>query len=132
MTWELFDHTGDLGVDARAPTLEALFADCARAMVGILAENPSPAPSGTDRFPVAGLDPAEELRDFLSELLYRFSAERKMYGLFTPGSGTVEGAWEPYDPTRHPLRTELKAVTWHQLAVGREEHGWKARVIFDV
>ena len=132
MTYELFDHTGDLGVDARAPSLEALFAECARAMFAILAENPAPQGARTDAFDLTGADPAEELRDFLSELLYRFSAERKMYGSFTPGSGTVHGTWEPYDPARHPLKTELKAVTWHQLAVGKEETGWKARVIFDV
>lgn len=132
MSYELIDHTGDLGVAARAPSLEALFAECARAMFAILAENPSPAAAGTDRFAVAGSDPAEELRDFLSELLYRFSAERKMYGSFAPGSGTVHGTWEPYDPARHPLKTELKAVTWHQLVVAKEEDGWKAQVIFDV
>ena len=132
MPYELFDHTGDIGVAARAPSLEALFAECARAMFSILAGDPAPAGKETDAFDVPGRDPAEELRDFLSELLYRFSAERKMYGSFAPGSGTVHGTWEPYDPARHPLKTELKAVTWHQLAVEREEDGWKAQVIFDV
>jgi SHS2 domain-containing protein len=130
--WELIEHTGDIGVSARAPSLEALFAECARAMFSILAENGSPAPSGSDAFPVAGSDPAEELRDFLSELLYRFSAERRLYGSFVPGRGTVQGTWEPYDPARHPLRTELKAVTWHQLEAVRGEDGWRAQVIFDL
>jgi len=132
VSWELIEHTGDIGVSARAPTLEALFAECARAMFAILAEGAPPASPGTDAFPVAGTDPPEELRDFLSELLYRFSAERKMYGSFTPGSGTVHGTWEPYDPARHPLKTEIKAVTWHQLVAAREEDGWRARVIFDL
>ncbi len=132
VSYELIDHTGDLGIVARASSLEALFAECARAMFDILAENPSPAAGTVDAFDVPGRDPAEELREFLAELLYRFSAERKMYGSFAPGSGTVHGTWEPYDPARHPLKTELKAVTWHQLAVAKEETGWKAQVIFDV
>jgi protein archease len=132
MPYELIDHTGDVGIVARAPTLEALFAECARAMFAILADNPSPAGTEADAFPVPAREPAEELRDFLSELLYRFSAERKMYGSFTPGSGTVHGTWEPYDPARHPLKTELKAVTWHQLDVARQENAWRAQVIFDV
>ena len=38
MAYELIDHTGDIGVVARAPTLEALFAECARAMFEILAD----------------------------------------------------------------------------------------------
>jgi SHS2 domain-containing protein len=132
MGWELIDHTGDLGVVAHSPTLEDLFADCARAMFSILADAPAPAPAGTDAFPVRGEDPAEELRDFLSELLYRFSAERRMYVAFRPGPGKVETDWEPYHGDRHPLRTELKAVTWHQLEAVREYGGWRARVIFDV
>jgi len=132
MAYELIDHTGDIGVVARAPTLEALFAECARAMFAILADAPAPAPSGSDSFAVAGADPAKELRDFLSELLYRFSADHRMYVAFTPAAGAVAAAWEPYDPERHPLRTELKAVTYHQLEVVREGEGWRGRVIFDV
>jgi protein archease len=132
MPYELIDHTGDIGVVARAATVEELFAECARAMFEILAEAPSPSPSGTDAFPVAGADPAEELRDFLSELLYRFSADHRMYVRFVPKPGSVDAAWEPYDAARHPLRTELKAVTYHQLEVVREGAGWRGRVIFDV
>lgn len=132
MSWELIDHTGDLGVAARAPTLEALFADCARAMFSILAEAPAPAPAATDSFPVAGADPAEELREFLGELLYRFSADHRLYVAFRPGAGAIDADWEPYDETRHPLRTELKAVTWHQLEAVRDGDGWRGRVIFDV
>jgi SHS2 domain-containing protein len=132
MSWERFDHTGDLGVVARAPTLEALFSECARAMFSIIAEAPDPKPSVTDTFPVPGADPAEELREFLGELLYRFSAEHRMYVAFSPGTGSIDAAWEPYDEVRHPLRTELKAVTWHQLEAVRDGDGWRARVIFDV
>jgi SHS2 domain-containing protein len=132
MTWELIDHTGDLAVAARAPTLDALFAECARAMFSILADAPDPHPQDTDAFPVAGLEPADELRDFLSELLYRFSAEHRMYVAFSAAPGVVSAAWEPYREDRHPLRTELKAVTWHQLEAVREDDGWRARVIFDV
>jgi SHS2 domain-containing protein len=132
MSWELFDHTGDLGVVARAATLEELFAECARAMGSILADAPAPAPAGTDAFPVAGAEPAEELREFLAELLYRFSAEHRLYVRFRARPGTVDADWEPYDESRHPLGTELKAVTWHQLEAIRDGDGWRGRVIFDV
>jgi SHS2 domain-containing protein len=132
MTWELIDHTGDVGVAARAPTLEELFAEFGRAMFSILAAAPAPAPQETDVFPVAGAEPAEELRDFLSELLYRFSAEHRMYVAFSSAPGAVSAAWEPYRQDRHPLRTELKAVTWHQLQAVHDGDGWRGLVIFDV
>jgi len=132
MSWELIDHTGDVGVAARAPTLEELFAECARAMFSLLAVAPEPAPREVDAFPVPGAEPAEELRDFLAELLYRFSAEHRLYDSFTAAPGSVAAAWEPYREDRHPLRTELKAVTWHQLEAVRQDGGWRGRVIFDV
>jgi SHS2 domain-containing protein len=132
MSYELIDHTGDIGIVARAPTLEALFAECARAMFEILAEAADPRPAAEESFDVRGEDPAGELRDFLAELLYRFSAERKMYVTFVPGSGKVVAGEQPFDPARHALRTELKAVTWHQLDVTHGKTEWTARVIFDV
>lgn len=130
MPWTLIDHTGDIGIDVRSPSLEGLFADSARAMFEILAKIPADAKGEAETIET-GAD-ADALRDFLGELLYRFSVERKMYVGFTPRSGRVEAAWEPYDAARHPLGTELKAVTWHQLEVTRENDGWRARVIFDV
>ena len=39
---------------------------------------------------------------------------------------------QPIDQSRHTLYTEIKAVTYHQLKVQKIEHGWIARVIFDV
>lgn len=130
MPYELIDHTGDVGIDVRASSLEGLYAEAALAMFAILADAREPGAVNRRRFE-AGPD-ADLLREFLADLLYRFSVDREMYVSFTPATGAVEGAWEPYDPDRHPLRTELKAVTWHQLALAREGDGWRARVIFDV
>jgi SHS2 domain-containing protein len=30
------------------------------------------------------------------------------------------------------MLTELKAVSYQQLNVGRDDDGWKARIVFDV
>ena len=132
MPWTLIDHTGDIGIEVRAASREALFAEASTALFEILAGKPAGARGSPETLPIPDGDPAEGLRDFLAELLFRFSTERKMYVGFAAGRGTVEAAWEPYDAARHPLRTELKAVTWHQLRVTRENEAWAARVIFDV
>ena len=39
---------------------------------------------------------------------------------------------EPYDPSRHELMTEVKAVTYHCLTIAREGDGWIGRVILDL
>jgi len=39
---------------------------------------------------------------------------------------------ERFDAARHPLKVQVKAVTYHGLEVARDEGGWRARVIFDI
>ena len=40
--------------------------------------------------------------------------------------------YEPYDPDRHAVLQEIKAVTYHQIRVAPVPEGWEARVIFDI
>jgi SHS2 domain-containing protein len=49
-------------------------------------------------------------------------------------SGRLEARlrYDRYARDRHPIKRDIKAVTYHQLRVQRREDGWMARVIFDV
>jgi SHS2 domain-containing protein len=79
------------------------------------------------------------LVDWLSELLFRFDARgllvaRAVVELFRTDvcrlGARVEG--EPLDPTRHPIKVLLKAVTYHALDVRQCGDRWCAQVIFDI
>jgi SHS2 domain-containing protein len=37
-----------------------------------------------------------------------------------------------FDPSRHRFKTEIKAVTYHQVEVKEVDGKWEGRVIFDV
>ena len=39
---------------------------------------------------------------------------------------------EPYDPARHVLAHEVKAITYHELKVEKTADGWLAEVIVDI
>lgn len=39
---------------------------------------------------------------------------------------------EPYDPARHTIKTEIKAVTFHNLSIKKTKEGYTAEVLFDV
>jgi SHS2 domain-containing protein len=131
------DHTGDIGFDVRAGTIEALFRRAARGLYEILVER-VPAADGNEATVELEEDaPDLLLRSFLSELLYRFLAGRTIlvdWKEFRIDGHRLKarGAAVPFDPVRDGLKTELKAVTYHQLDVSREGSGWKARIIFDV
>ena len=86
---------------------------------------------------VLGADVGDLLVNFLRGLLYWFNG---LGWVLNRGSILVCGnkklvvqcTVEPYHPERHLIKTEIKAVTYHQLAVEKTKTGWKARVIFDV
>jgi SHS2 domain-containing protein len=45
-------------------------------------------------------------------------------------SATARG--EPWDPDRHELDHEVKAITYHGLKVEQEAGGWLAELIVDI
>lgn len=135
-TVETIDHTGDIGIVVRAPTQAELFEAAALAMFDIIVEG-RPAPTLEDRIKLAEDAPDRLLREFLSDLLYQFAAEGKVYSAvriesITPTSIAAIASGAPYSKATHALKTELKAVTYHQLEVVEGPGGWRARIIFDV
>jgi SHS2 domain-containing protein len=135
--YELFEHTADVGLRARAESLDELFAEAARALFSVVVANPDAVQlRETIHLAVAGTQPDELLRDWLAELLYIFEARRLVLARFEVSLGaegltaTVQG--EPIDAARHQLDVEVKAVTWHGLKVVRDDGGWLAEVIVDI
>ncbi|GAJ07201.1 unnamed protein product, partial [marine sediment metagenome] len=43
-----------------------------------------------------------------------------------------EAKGETFNPDKHSIKAEIKAVTYHQVEVEKNKEGWKAKVIFDV
>jgi SHS2 domain-containing protein len=85
---------------------------------------------------VAGSDLEYLLVDWLDGLLYLFESKRFLACEFetifddTGLAATVRG--ETCDPARHQLAHEVKAVTYHGLAVEQSPDGWRAEVIVDI
>lgn len=137
------DHTADAGVEIDAPSREALFAEAAIA----LADTLTPVEGvGSTVERVLELEAANDellLVDFLNEVLFLFETEglvfaRAMVRLEGGGGAlspvrlraTLHG--EEYDDARHPLRSLIKAVTYHGLRVRREGERFTACVLFDL
>lgn len=137
---ELFEHTADLGLRARADTPDALFAEMAACLFAAIVDDVAAvAPAVEHRFEVAGDgDAAFLLFDWLNALLYRHDSEKLLFGRFdmtvSPDfAGLTASAWgEPMDAARHPLAREVKAITYHDLRVEREGDGWLAEAIVDI
>jgi len=137
------DHTGDAGLEAEAESEPDLYAACAEGLFDLLAPRAGIEPREACRIEVAAPDRALLLVRWLRELLYLHAVDRWMFIEFAIETGggkdggdfrlAAEARGERYDPARHRLRRELKAVTHHQASVVPGEDGiWRARVVFDM
>ncbi len=135
--YETFEHTADLGLRVRAADLDTLFAEAAACLFSAIVDDPtSVRPLQRIDVRIDGTDREYLLFDWLRELLYRFDSRHLLFGRFEArvGEAGLEGsAWgEPFDPARHALAHEVKAITYHGLKVERTADGWLAEVIVDI
>ncbi len=135
--FEIFEHTADLGLRVRAPTLSELMTDAAQGLFAMVVENlESVQPVVARDFHVTGSDWTYLLFDWLNELLYVCDTERLAFSRFdvqmTAEGLTATARGEPLDPARHHLTHEIKAITYHGLKVEETKNGWLAEVIVDI
>jgi len=136
MSFQLFEHTADIGVEAYGSTLEEAFEEVAKGMFSIIT-NGSKIDSKekrTIRLPVDS-DMEQLVVDWLSELLYINDVEGLVFGEFKVkiNDELVGEAWgEKYDRKKHGYGVEIKAVTYHMLQIKRNKKGFHIRVLFDI
>lgn len=143
-SYELIDHTADVGIRVWGATPEELFVHAAEGMLDILMNGWAAGPcGGHTSITLAAPDPEGLLVKWLQTILYAFDANRSVATQFAvtryqvPHGGPCQLdatiAYTSFDPARHHLKTELKAVTYHQLSVQHVvPDRWEAQVIFDV
>jgi SHS2 domain-containing protein len=135
--YEPLSHTGDLGMVVYGQDLPELFAHAAWAMFDLMSDATTIHPQQTVTLSVSATDVEDLLVRWLSELLYLYDTQRLLCCCFTfvtlePTRLTATVAGEPLDAERHPIDTEIKAVTYHHIAVEQVAGHWQACVIFDL
>jgi SHS2 domain-containing protein len=135
--FETFDHTADLGLRIQAPDLNSLFAQAACALFSTIVDDlDSVKPVERIGVSFSGEEKDYLLFDWLRELLYRFDVEHRLFSRFevqVTQNGLNGTAWgEVYDPERHELAHEVKAITYHELKLVQVSEGWLAEVIVDI
>ncbi|MCD6450951.1 MAG: archease [Acidobacteria bacterium] len=134
--YRLIDHTADVGIEVFGKSLPELFENAAFAMFHLMASLDSVSQKKAFSFSFEEESLEDLLHSWLGELLYRFSLDHLIFSHFQVeelGDNILRAKafGERYDPTRHQLLLEIKAVTYHQLEVKKINALWGARVIFD-
>jgi protein archease len=132
--------SGDIAFTAQGPTLEALFAAAAEALLAASVADPAQVEARM-RTPLRLAEPDLELLllRFLNELVFLRDARGLLLraaGLRIERNGEArlegEGVGEPIDRARHRLEADVKAATAHGLCIERTGAGYRAFVTLDV
>ena len=116
-----------------------MFANAVKALFDVMIENKTGelAANKQRKITVEGADVSDLLINFLREILYLFNGEK----FITVSCEIIQFAnkelqarltGESFNPKKHLIKTEIKAVTYSGLTVEKVKAGWRARIIFDV
>ncbi len=128
------EHTADLALHVCAPNLELLFVYAAQGMFSLMHCEPAGEPQPISHpISIESFDAETLLVDWLSELLYLRADAQDIHQDFTitllePTRlvARVQGL------THHPPRQDIKAVTFHDLAIRQTPVGYETIIVFDV
>ena len=137
MPYRVLDHTADYMVEVVAEGKPELFSEAARILFDIITDLGTVEPRQSVSISVEAASDEELLVSWLTELLFLYEDQRWLFSRFEPR--LVEDrrfeaeAWgEKLDPERHPIDREVKAVTYHRMALVRQGKSLSTTIVFDL
>ena len=137
LTYQVIDHTADLGIIVKGPDIKSLFILAAQAMTDLMVKGDISEKTAIRDVLVEGEDFPDLMVRWLGEILYLFEGENLILNSTEIKSIGPMGlqatlTLTSFEPKHHEVLREIKAVTYHQIAVDKANDGWEARVIFDI
>ena len=135
--FELFDHTADLGIRIFAPTKKELIRPATDALYAVIGELAACGPREILRLDFTDEDEPALLRAYLAELLRLFETSHWMVTQptvleFTANHLRVSAHTLHVDLDSSVFSREVKAITYHELAIREVPGGCEAKVIVDI
>ena len=135
--FKVLDHTADIGIIVHGDDLKALFENAGKAFFHLMTDLRRVKPRVERQVNLRGESLDRLMVEWLSELLYLHDVENLLFRAFRVESVGEEGLraiakGEVFQDGTHLIKTEVKAVTYHQIEVRRENRGWRAQVILDL
>ena len=129
--------SSDYEFQATAETLEELFAICGVATFNCIADVHKVKAVEKIKFGVKAENLEDLLYAFLAELIYIKDTEKLLLSKFAIDIKEgfklkCQAFGEHINADKHELKTDVKAVTYHQLKVEKTGNGYSAHVILDL
>lgn len=138
---KFFRHVADVELEVYGSGPEEVFEKAALEMFRIMTDTRKISRKVSRAVKAEGRDFEGLLYSFLEQFLILHDAENLMFSRFKAnrisregGKYTVEAeAWgEEFDEKRHESLTLVKAITYHDMKVGRRGKVWFAHMLFDI
>jgi len=132
--YKIIDHEADTGFEIYGKNMEELYKNAAHALFSLIVDAENVSTKTGKRIDIRDED--NLLIVFLNELLYLWDTEgfipKELSLKVEDGrvAGSVAGGF--FDPDKHTLKNEVKAVTYHKFSVIEEKGILKARIIVDL
>jgi len=139
--FRFLEHTSDAFIEAYGENLEEAFENAALAMFEVMTDTKTVDIGIKEHVEAQGEDEYALLYEWLQLLLVKLEVEDKLYSRFDVESivrnsegctlrATIEG--EKYDPEKHPTRSAVKGITYHEMAIIKRKGSAKVRVLLDI
>ncbi len=135
--YEVLEHTADVGIRVKSPSLEGLFRDAGLAITDLSAEKQKTLFPEKHKIVISqkAANVEELFINWLNELLSAAAAESLVFEdikINQINEQLVDAIATGSDMRNYKTNIEIKAATYHQLKVQKTGSHWQAEVIFDV
>jgi SHS2 domain-containing protein len=136
-SFEIIDHTADVGIIAYGSDIEELFSNAALALFSLITEPERIEEELNLDLQVSSEDRDGLLVEWLNELIYLFDVKHILFNRFDIESLTHNNLkatcyGQNFDPMRHKIKVGVKAATYHMLRLEKNGGGYKSQIIFDI
>ena len=134
--FEYFEATADIGLKAYGKDIEEAFENAGLAIFNIISDTSGINPLRQIEFEITSEDEVSLLYDYLEELLFYHEVEFMLFSRFHVEIDddlhlTAKIMGEAIDWDRHERKTEIKAITFHKMAVEKLDNV-EVRAIVDL
>ncbi|MBR9682318.1 MAG: archease [Candidatus Aenigmarchaeota archaeon] len=136
MKFKFIEHTADVGIEAWGDDLAEAFENAAIGLFEIMTDTSKVEQTEKREFEVESEDKQSLLYDFLEKFLILRDSEGLMFSKFKvsiEGNKLKAEAWgEEFNSEKHESKTEVKAITYMDMQVGKKDDKHFVRVIVDI
>lgn len=135
--YKIIEHPSDLGIEAYGTSLAEAFQNAAVGLMSVILDVSLVESQESRIIELEANDVEQLLVRWLSEILYFYDGKHFVPSEFsvstlTPKTLTALVRGEPFSATMHRTKLDVKAVTYHQLVVRKEQDGAYVRVFLDI